>query len=54
MGVELGQLSVVAAAFAAAWLFRAHPSAYRRFLAVPASILIALTGLIWSISRLIG
>jgi hypothetical protein len=54
VGVELGQLSVVTGAFAAAWLFRAHPAAYRRFLAVPASIVIAVTGFIWSISRVLG
>jgi len=53
LGVEAGQLSVIAAAFAAVGLFRDRPW-YRARIAVPASIVIAATGLVWAVERLVG
>jgi hydrogenase/urease accessory protein HupE len=53
LGVEAGQLSVIAAAFAAVGLFRDRPW-YRARVAVPASVAIAATGLVWAIQRTIS
>lgn len=57
VGVEIGQLSVVAAAFALAWLAR-HKTVslhdrdgYRRNVVLPASLVIALTGGWWAAER---
>jgi|KBSMisStandDraft_5_1062788.scaffolds.fasta_scaffold187290_2 hydrogenase/urease accessory protein HupE len=51
-GVEAGQLSVIAAAFAAcAYWQRQDRTAYRRFIVVPASCAIALVGLFWTVQR---
>ena len=51
VGVEAGQLAVVAIAFVttALW-FRNHPG-YRRWIAVPASVVIGLTGAWWFVQR---
>jgi hypothetical protein len=51
LGVEAGQLAVLALAFAALGAFR-HRSWYRRRLAVPLSLAIAAAGLLWFIQRL--
>ncbi len=52
IGVELGQLAVIALAFAAlGWPF-GRKSWYRAGVAVPASALIALVGLWWTVQRL--
>lgn len=54
LGVELGQLSVIAlAALLFGYWFRARPW-YRRGVVVPLSAVIALTGLYWTLERLIG
>jgi hypothetical protein len=51
IGVELGQLTVIAVAFAATGLwFRARPW-YRARIVMPASAAIAVTGLIWTVQR---
>jgi hydrogenase/urease accessory protein HupE len=52
VGVEAGQLSVIAAAFVlcAYWQHRDR-LAYRRFVVVPASFAIALVGLFWTVQR---
>ena len=51
VGVELGQLTVVAIAFFAVGIwFRKHPK-YRQWIAIPASVLIALVGAWWFIER---
>jgi len=51
-GVEAGQLSVIAIAFAACAYWRHRDRlAYRRFIVVPASFAIALTGLFWTVQR---
>ncbi len=50
MGIEAGQLVVIAIAYAmvAAWWKRAN---YRRMIARPASLLIAVSGLCWAAGR---
>lgn len=50
VGVELGQLAVIAAAFALVGWIRAAES-YRRFVVVPASAAIALVALFWTAER---
>jgi hypothetical protein len=52
VGVEAGQLSVIAMAFAACAHWQHHDRiAYRRVIVVPASFAIALTGLFWTVQR---
>ena len=52
VGVEAGQLSVIAIAFAlCAYWQRRDRIAYRRFIVVPASFAIALIGIFWTIQR---
>jgi hypothetical protein len=53
VGVELGQLAVIALAMAAIGWFRDRPW-YRTRIAIPASILIALVGLYWTVQRIVG
>ena len=52
VGVEAGQLTVIAIAFAACayWQQRDRVS-YRRFIVVPASFAIALVGVFWTVQR---
>jgi hypothetical protein len=50
VGVEAGQLTVIALAFLAVGLFRDR-TWYRRAVVVPASCLIAAVGLYWSVQR---
>ncbi len=52
IGVEAGQLSVVAVAFAAVACWRGDRPSYRRFIVQPASLAIALAGLYWTLQRL--
>jgi len=52
VGVELGQLAVLALAFAVLGAFRARPW-YRRFVTVPVSLAIAAVGLFWTVSRVV-
>src|SRR5437588_10158760 len=54
VGVEAGQLSVIALAFAAVVYWRSNRVTYRRFLIQPASLAIALTGLYWTIQRVLS
>mgnify|MGYP001073413242 CR=1 FL=1 len=57
VGVEIGQLSVVAAAFGVSWLARHKTESlhergdYRRNVVMPASLVIALTGTWWAAER---
>jgi hypothetical protein len=54
LGVELGQLAVLAAAFATvAWWSRGR-SWYRARVVVPASLAIAAVGLLWTVQRIWG
>ena len=51
LGVEAAQLAVIGLAFAATfWI--TDESKYRRFVVIPASVLIALAGLFWAYERL--
>jgi hypothetical protein len=52
VGVEAGQLTVIAIAFAACAYWQQHDrAAYRRVIVVPASIAIALAGVFWTVQR---
>ncbi len=53
VGVEFGQLSVIAIAFALVAYWRSNGLTYRRFIVQPASLAIALTGLYWTIQRML-
>ena len=53
LGVEAGQLTVVAIAFFLVAHWRRNTVSYRRLIAQPASVAIALTGLYWTIQRLL-
>ncbi len=53
VGVELGQLSVVALAVLAVGRFRALPG-YRKWVVVPCSVAIAAVGLWWAVERSLG
>lgn len=53
LGVEFGQLTVVAAAAAAVIWYR-HRAWYHRRIVVPASLAIAATGVYWTVARVIG
>lgn len=53
VGIELGQLAVIAAAFVAIGWWRHRPW-YRPALAIPASIAIAVTGGVWAVERLLA
>ena len=54
VGVEAGQLSVIALAFAVVVYWRSNRLAYRRFIVQPASFAIALVGLYWTVQRAFG
>jgi len=51
IGVELGQLFVIAVAFLAVGLWFGNKPWYRRVIAVPASVAIAIMGLWWVVER---
>ena len=53
LGVELGQVSVVALAFLVVGRFR-HRAGYRRYVVIPCSAAIAAVGLWWSVTRAFG
>lgn len=53
VGVELGQLAVIALAFVATGWWRERPW-YRRRIVVPGSVLIAGMGLYWAVQRTLG
>lgn len=52
VGVETGQLAVVALTWLLVRTWRSEPSTYRRLVVAPASIAIALVGLYWTVERL--
>ena len=54
LGVEIGQLSVIAAAFLLVGYWSSERTWYRRRIVVPASVAIALTALVWTVQRTIG
>ncbi len=51
IGVELGQLTVIAAAFLTVGLWFGQRHWYRTVVAVPASLLIASVGAYWTVER---
>src|SRR5262245_15728192 len=53
-GVEAGQLTVIALAFAAVAYWRRNRPLYRRLVVLPASIAISLVGLFWTLQRAFG
>jgi hypothetical protein len=52
LGVEAGQLSVIALAFAAVAWWRRDTAVYRRWVVMPASTCIALMGIYWTVTRI--
>ncbi len=52
IGVEFGQLTVIAVAFLTVGLWFRNKPWYRRLICVPASVVIALVGLFWLIQRI--
>ncbi len=54
LGVEAGQLSLIAIAWVAVASLRRDESRYRRFIVRPASVAIAIIGLYWTIQRILG
>ena len=53
-GVEAGQLTVIALAFAAVAYWRRNRPLYRRVVVQPVSVAIALIGLFWTLQRALG
>lgn len=53
VGVEFGQLTVIAVAFVATVWLR-DPANYRRWVVIPGSVAIAATGAWWTVSRVMG
>ena len=52
VGVELAQLTVIAVAFAAVGFWFRHKHWYRKGIIIPGSVLISITGLLWTIQRI--
>ncbi len=53
VGVEAGQLTIIAAASLLLWHWSANPARYRRIIVVPGSVVIALIGVYWTGERLL-
>jgi hypothetical protein len=53
-GVELGQLTVIALAFALIGLPFRHKPWYRQRVVIPCSVAIAAIGLFWFVQRVVG
>lgn len=54
IGVELGQLAVIAAAYLAVGAWFGRKEWYRSRITIPASLAIACTGLYWTVTRVMG
>jgi hypothetical protein len=54
LGVEFGQLSVIAACFLVVGLWIKHKEVYRKWVVIPGSTLIAATGAFWFFQRVLG
>jgi hydrogenase/urease accessory protein HupE len=52
IGVEFGQLSVIALAYAAVYAWRKNQAVYRSRIVVPASLAIAAVALYWTVTRI--
>lgn len=53
VGVEAGQLTVIALASLLVARWTVNPNRYRQFVVIPASVLIALVGVFWTVTRLL-
>jgi hypothetical protein len=53
LGVEAGQLTVIAGAFLLVTYWSGDPRRYRRFIVVPGSASIAMVGAYWTVTRLL-
>jgi hypothetical protein len=54
VGIELAQLSIIAAAFMTVAMWHRHKPWYRPLVVVPASATIAATGLIWTVQLVVA
>lgn len=54
VGVELGQLAVIVLAFLAVGIWGRNKSWYRPRVVIPASAIVAATGLFWTVQRVLG
>ena len=54
VGVEAGQALVLLAAFACTAVLLRRPRTYRTWVVVPASLVIALVGLYWTVERVLS
>jgi hydrogenase/urease accessory protein HupE len=54
VGVELGQIAVIAGCYVLAGLWFGHKTWYRRFVTMPASVVVALIGAWWCFERVWG
>ena len=52
IGVEFGQLAIIASAFLILSLWFRHKPWYRQLMTIPISLMITITGIIWAIDRL--
>lgn len=53
IGVEIGQLTVIATAFCLLFAVR-HKTSYRKWVQIPASLAIGAVGLFWTVERVLG
>lgn len=53
LGVEAGQLTVIALASLLVARWTVNPNRYRQFVVIPASVLIALIGVYWTVTRVL-
>ena len=53
MGVEFGQIALLAAAYLAITIWFTRPEIYRRYVVVPGSLLIGGVGIYWTVERII-
>lgn len=53
VGVEAGQLTVIALASLLVARWTVNPHRYRQFVVIPASVLIALVGVFWTVTRVL-
>ena len=51
LGVEAGQLAVIATAFLLVFWLLKNPQRYRQWVVIPTSILISLIGILWTYER---
>ena len=53
VGVEFGQVALLAAAYLAITIWFTHPDIYRRYVVVPGSLMIGAVGIYWTVERMI-